>query len=135
MAASPDDHAAFAATDSFAVKGEAAGKQSAVRLEPGGECMGVDCRIEQLEKVVEGFVARHIEQSAFFVAHSQANAFALALATLSNPALFPGLDGIVTSHLGSEVAEQLVTEACTLRRGEPLLDLARRRGQPIFHED
>jgi hypothetical protein len=82
VAAKGDDHAAGAITVALAVKGEAAGQEAGIGLEPLVERGGVGFRIDFVHQVVEGVVAGHFEPSASLVAHFEADGGALVFVEL-----------------------------------------------------
>ena len=74
-----DDHAAFAVADALAVQSQAAGQQSRMGLQEGGESVCIGHRVDSSQQVVERVVAGHSEPPAVLVAHAESEGLPLVL--------------------------------------------------------
>ncbi len=79
-----DDHTAFAVADALAIQSKAAGQQSRMGLQEGGESVCIGRGVDSSQQVVERVVAGHGEPSAVLVAHAESKGLPLALGQTSH---------------------------------------------------
>ncbi len=79
-----DDHTAFAVADALAIQSKAAGQQSRMGLQEGGESVCIGRGVDSSQQVVERVVAGHGEPSSVLVAHAESKGLPLALGQTSH---------------------------------------------------